>query len=329
VTVTAPTLPAGVDADSIVVIDSFVGGDYIRRMPTSRWTAADLPNLDGRTVVVTGASSGIGAVTARELARAGAHVVLAVRDVSKGERVAETITGSREVRRLDLADLATVRAFAEAWSGDLDILINNAGIMAVPQRPTVDGFESQFGTNHLGHFALTNLLLPRITDRVVTVSSTAHKLGRIRIDDLNYERTPYNAWRVYGQSKLANLLFTSELQRRLAATGSTVRALAAHPGYASTHLQGQTGSRVQDALAPLVNLIFAQSDEKGALPTLFAATQDLPGDSFVGPDGFQEMRGHPTLVGRTKYAADAEMARQLWDRSEALTGVRWPLAAAA
>jgi NAD(P)-dependent dehydrogenase (short-subunit alcohol dehydrogenase family) len=289
---------------------------------SSAWTAADLPDLAGRTVVVTGASSGLGAVTARELARAGAHVVLAVRDVAKGEGVAATITGDREVRALDLADLSSVRAFAAAWSGELDILINNAGIMAVPQGKTADGFESQIGTNHLGHFALTNLLLPHITDRVVTVSSGAHRIGKMHLEDLNWEQRRYDRWRVYGQTKLANLLFTSELQRRLTEAGSDVRTLAAHPGYASTHLQSHTGSGMQNLLMNVVgNRLLAQSDVMGALPTLFAATQDLPGDSFVGPDGFMEQRGHPHLVGRTKAAQDADVARRLWTLSEQLTGV--------
>src|SRR3954466_13788491 len=179
-------------------------------MASSKWTAADLPDLSGRTIVVTGASSGLGAVTARELARAGARVVLAVRDVAKGERVANGWAGSWEVRELDLASLASVHAFAAAWSGDLDVLINNAGIMAVPQGRTVDGFELQFGTNHLGHFALTNLLLGPVTDRVVTVSSGAHRIGKLHLDDLNWEQRRYDRWRVYGQSKLSNLLFTME-----------------------------------------------------------------------------------------------------------------------
>src|SRR4051812_37846683 len=172
-------------------------------MPSSsKWTSADLPDLSGRTIVVTGASSGLGAVTARELARAGAHVVLAVRDVAKGEAVAASLPGAREVRPLDLASLASVRTFAEGWSGDLDLLVNNAGIMAVPQGLTADGFELQLGTNHLGHFALTNLLLPRITDRVVTVSSAAHRVGRMDFDDLNWQRRRYDRWRAYGQAKL-------------------------------------------------------------------------------------------------------------------------------
>ena len=293
-------------------------------MTSSHWTAADLPTLDGRTVVVTGASSGIGTVAARELARAGAHVVLAVRDVAKGERVAATFTGEREVRRLDLTDLASVRAFADAWTGDLDILINNAGIMAVPEGRTVDGFELQIGTNHLGHFALTNLLLPNVTDRVVTVASGAHRLGAIDLQDLNWERRGYNAWRAYGQSKLANLLFTAELQRRLGAAGSSVRATAAHPGYSATHLQGNTGSRLQTALMGIANRVVAQSDAQGALPSLYAATQDIPGGSYVGPDGIGEFRGHPKLVDRSKAAKDAATARGLWDLSERLTGVSWP-----
>jgi NAD(P)-dependent dehydrogenase (short-subunit alcohol dehydrogenase family) len=303
-------------------LTSLSSATTLPRMPYSQWTAADLPDLAGRTVVVTGASSGLGAVTARELARAGAHVVLAVRDVAKGERVAEGITGDREVRALDLADLASVRAFAGAWTGDLDVLVNNAGIMAVPQATTVDGFEAQIGTNHLGHFALTNLLLPHITDRVVTVSSGAHRIGKMQLDDLNWEHRRYDRWRVYGQTKLANLLFTQELQRRLSEAGSPVRAVAAHPGYANTHLQSHTGSRINHVLMNVIgNRLMAQSDVMGALPTLYAATQDIPGDSFAGPDGFLEQRGHPKLVGRTKAAQDTEVARRLWDLSEQLTGV--------
>jgi NAD(P)-dependent dehydrogenase (short-subunit alcohol dehydrogenase family) len=291
---------------------------------SERWTAADLPDLAGRTVIVTGANSGIGLVTARELARVGAHVVLAVRDEERGRTAAEGITGSTEVRRLDLADLGSVRAFAGAWDGDLDVLINNAGVMAIPRQRSVDGFEMQFATNHLGHFALTNLLLPHITDRVVTVSSGAHRMGRIAIDDLNWERRPYRTWAAYGQSKLANLLFTLELQRRLTAAGSSVRALAAHPGYAATNLQSHTGNPMSAAMLAFANRMFAQSDAWGALPTLFAATQDLPGDSYVGPDGFQETRGHPTLVGRSAAAANADTAAALWAASEQLTGTTFP-----
>ncbi|MGH9270908.1 MAG: oxidoreductase, partial [Ilumatobacteraceae bacterium] len=255
------------------------------------------PDLSGRTVVVTGANSGIGLAAARQLAGVGAHVVLAVRDEAKGHDAQATIVGSTEMRRLDLADLSSVRAFAADWDGDIDVLINNAGVMALPERRTADGFEMQLGTNHLGHFALTNLLLPHLTDRVVTVSSGAHRMGRIDVDDLNWERRRYRSWPAYGQSKLANLLFTLELERRLAGAGSEVRALAAHPGYAATNLQSHTGNPVAKALMAVSNRVIAQSDERGALPVLYAATADLPGGSYVGPDGFQEARGHPTLVG--------------------------------
>jgi NAD(P)-dependent dehydrogenase (short-subunit alcohol dehydrogenase family) len=297
-------------------------------MPSHKWTAKDLPDLSGRTFVVTGANSGLGLIDGRELARAGAHVVLAVRDTAKGEQAARTLDGSPEVRKLDLADLASIRSFAENWDGDLDVLINNAGLMAVPQQRTRDGFEMQIGTNHLGHFALTNLLLPHITDRVVTLSSNAHRIGKLDVDDLNWERRSYQRWGAYGQSKLSNLLFTLELQRRLSAAGSDVRAVAAHPGYAATNLQSRTENVLQNALMAVGNRVLAQSDEMGALPTLYAATQDIPGGSFVGPDGLGEQRGHPTLVGRSGAASDGEAARRLWERSEELTGVRVPLAGA-
>jgi NAD(P)-dependent dehydrogenase (short-subunit alcohol dehydrogenase family) len=296
---------------------------------TPRWTAADIPAQDGRTVVVTGANSGLGLVTSRELARKGARVVLAVRDVARGERAAAGLDGDVSVRHLDLANLDSIRAFADGWTGDLDVLINNAGIMMVPAGRTPDGFELQFGTNHLGHFALTNLLLPHVTDRVVTVSSSMHRSGHIYLEDLNWENRPYNATRAYAQSKLANLLFTLELQRRLAASGSKVRALGSHPGYAATNLQGRSGSRLMDGGMKLGNRIFAQSDAQGALPTLAAATRDLPGGSYLGPDGFQEMRGYPTLVGRTPEASDPELARRLWEASARLTGIDYPAPAPA
>jgi NAD(P)-dependent dehydrogenase (short-subunit alcohol dehydrogenase family) len=291
---------------------------------TSRWTAADIPSQTGRTAVVTGANSGLGLATARELARAGASVVLAVRNLERGAQAAESIEGDVTVRQLDLADLASVRAFADGWTGDLDVLVNNAGIMMVPAGRTADGFELQFGTNHLGHFALTNLLLPHVTDRVVTVSSGLHRSGVIDLDDLNWRRRAYNATAAYGQSKLANLLFTLELQRRLTAAGSPVRALAAHPGYSATNLQGRTGNRVADGGMRLANLVIAQSDARGALPTLAAATRDLPGGSYLGPDGFQEMRGYPVLVGRSAAAGDPELARRLWEASVELTGTDLP-----
>ena len=280
-------------------------------------------------MVVTGANSGIGRIAARELARAGARVTLAVRDTAKGERAAAGMPGTVEVRRLDLADLASVRELADSWQGDLDILINNAGVMATPETRTKDGFELQIGTNHLGHFALTNLLLPRIRDRIVTVSSGAHRIGKIRLDDLNWEHGDYKRWPAYGQSKLANLLFTAELQRRLTDARSDVRAMAAHPGYSATNLQQHTGSFIQNTIMAISNRVIAQSEEMGALPTLYAATQDIPGDSFVGPDGFQEQRGHPTLVGRSGAARDQATAERLWELSEQLTGVSFPLTPAA
>src|SRR5918994_4228200 len=220
--------------------------------------------------------------------------------------------------------LATARALAAAGTGPLDVLVANAGIMAVPQARTADGFELQFGTNHLGPFALTNLLLPQITERVVTVSSGAHRFGNLELDDLNWQRRSYQPWRAYGQTKLANLLFTLELERRLEADGSRVRAYAAHPGYAATNLQGRTGNQIADRLVMVANKVIAQSEEMGALPILFAATQELPGASHVGPDRLTGRRGHPTLVGRSAEASDVDLAKKLWAVSEELTGVTYP-----
>jgi NAD(P)-dependent dehydrogenase (short-subunit alcohol dehydrogenase family) len=198
--------------------------------------------------------------------------------------------------------------------------------MVPPLGQTADGFELQFGTNHLGHFALTNLLLPEVRKRVVTVASGAHRFGAIDFDDLNWERKPYKRWRAYGQSKLANLLFTAELQRRLTDAGSPVLATAAHPGYAATNLQFHYGARAADLFNVISNKLFAQDAEAGAQPTIYAAVADIPGNSYVGPDGFQELRGKPTLVGRTAAAQDPDTARRLWDVSEQLTGVRFALA---
>jgi NAD(P)-dependent dehydrogenase (short-subunit alcohol dehydrogenase family) len=285
---------------------------------------SSIPAQAGRTVIVTGATSGLGRETSRTLAGAGARVVLAVRDPRRGAEVADSIGGITEVRQLDLADLSSVRRFADDWHEPVDVLVNNAGLMNVPQGRTKDGFETQFGTNHLGHFALTLLLLPRITDRVVTVSSGLHRRGTIVLDDLNWERRPYKGFPAYAQSKLANLLFTLELQRRLTADGSAVRALAAHPGYAATNLQSHSGNPWSNRFSRFGNAVFAQSAEMGALPTVYAATQDLPGGSYVGPAGMAEMRGYPTLVGRSAAASDLSMAAQLWEASEELTGVRYP-----
>jgi len=296
-------------------------------MTTSGITST--PDMSGRRVIVTGANSGIGRAAADAFARAGAAVVLAVRDVEKGEAAASSMPGESEVRRLDLASLASVREFAAATDHDVDLLINNAGVMAPPLTRTADGFELQFGTNHLGHFALTNLLLDRVTGRVVTVSSTGHRMGKIDFDDLNWERKPYSSWRAYGQSKLANLLFTAELQRRLSAAGSPVLATAAHPGYAATGLQFHSGNRVLDVVGRVGNRVVAQDADGGALPTLYAALAEIPGNSFAGPGGFMEQRGPAKLVGRSKAAADSEVARRLWEASEQLTGTGAQLGAAA
>ena len=289
------------------------------------FTAAQIPDLTGHTVVVTGGNSGIGRAAARALAARGARVVLAVRDPAKGRAAAATMTGEVVVRRLDLADLASVRAFAEKFTEPVDVLINNAGLMIPPLGRTADGFELQFGTNHLGHFALTNLLLHRIRQRVVTVSSGGHHAGTINFDDLNWRRRRYRAFSAYAQSKLANLLFTAELHRRLTEVGSPVLATAAHPGMAATNLLGHQRSPLQRLRTRLMNR-FAQSDDDGALPTLYAAVADVPGGSYAGPGGFLEGRGAPKLVGRSKAARDDAQARRLWTVSEELTGVTFPLA---
>ena len=298
-------------------------------MTTSTWSTQDIPDQSGRIAIVTGANSGIGRAAASALAERGARVVLAVRNAEKGARAAAGMPGTVEVRPLDLADLASVRAFTDGWEGEIDLLINNAGVMIPPLTRTADGFELQFGTNHLGHFALTNLLLEHVTGRVVTVSSTGHRIGTIDVDDLHGERKSSRAWRAYGQSKLANLLFTAELQRRLTAAGSAVLATAAHPGYASTNLQFHSENRLFDIISSIGNRLVAQDENGGSLPTLYAAEADVPGNSFAGPGGFMEQRGAPKLVGRSKAAQDSGVARRLWDVSERLTGVHFPLGAGA
>ena len=305
------------------------------------WTTADLPDLTGRVAVVTGANSGLGYETALALAGCGAQITMAVRDIAKGDNAATEMRRAHpdaviEVSELDLASLASIREFASRWSADhpngLDLLINNAGVMALPHRLTADGFEMQIGTNHLGHFALTGLLLPALVarhrSRVVTVSSFAHRMGRLSLDDLMGEKR-YRAWGAYGQSKLANLLFTGELQRRLDRAHLSVKAMAAHPGYSNTNLQSASakmkGQSFQATVTDRMNDVMAQSASMGALPTLFAATAPgLPGDSFVGPNGFMELRGYPQLVGRSARAADAADAAALWSASEQLTGVTYP-----
>jgi NAD(P)-dependent dehydrogenase (short-subunit alcohol dehydrogenase family) len=303
------------------------------------WTAADLPDLHGRIFVVTGGNSGIGLEAVRELSRRGARVLLACRDLRRGQAALADIlrdvpAASVEETELDLASLASVRTFAARFSERferLDALVNNAGVMAIPRRETADGFEMQLGTNHLGHFALTGLLLPRLLAtpgaRVVTVSSSVHRVGRIDFDDLMGERR-YSKWGTYAQSKLANLLFTYELQRRLAAAGSTAMAAACHPGYAATNLQF-VGARMDNAswterLMRLGNRLLAQDAAHGALPTLYAAAApDVRGGDFIGPDGFLGNRGHPRKTRSSRRSHDPEDARRLWEVSEKLTGVRY------
>ena len=281
--------------------------------------------MTGRTVVVTGANSGIGRVTARVLAERGARVVLAVRSMELGRAAAAGMAGDVAVRRLDLADLSSVRTFAQDFTEPIDLLINNAGVSLPPLTRTADGFELQLGTNHLGHFALTNLLLPQIRQRVVTVASLAHLVGSIDFADLNWNQKPYRANPAYAQSKLANLLFTAELQRRLTTVGSPVTAMAAHPGISATNLMRTEGRNLGFRLAKALIGALTQSEEDGALPTLYAATADLPGNSYAGPDGFLGLRGAPKLVGRATKARDTSTARRLWDISETLTGVTFPL----
>jgi NAD(P)-dependent dehydrogenase (short-subunit alcohol dehydrogenase family) len=304
------------------------------------WRATDIPSQRGRVAVVTGANSGIGLVTSRELARAGATVVLGCRDAGRGAAAVDRIRAdvpdaAVDLQPLDLASLHAIADFAgrvtSSYDG-IDLLVNNAGVMAIPRATTADGFEMQFGTNHLGHFALTLRLLDAMRDRpgsrVVTVSSTAHKTGRIDFDDLMSERS-YRKWLAYGQSKLANLLFAYELQRRLAASGAETISVAAHPGYAATNLQSvgprKSGNKVMGLLMSFGNRIFAQSDEDGALPSLYAATSpDAHGGEYYGPSGFQESRGAPKRVDSTARSKDTETAAQLWQVSEQLTGLRFP-----
>jgi NAD(P)-dependent dehydrogenase (short-subunit alcohol dehydrogenase family) len=304
-----------------------------------RWTAADMPDLGSRKIVVTGANSGIGYEAALEFARAHATVVLACRSLDRANAAAEQIRravsgAAVEAMELDLASLASVRAFAEAFKRthpSLDVLVNNAGVMALPYRKTADGFEMQIGTNHLGHFALTGLLLDPLLAadgaRVVTVSSTAHRFGKIRFDDLNWERG-YRKWMAYCQSKLANLLFMFELNRKAHRAGAKLISVACHPGYAATNLQAagprMTGAAFMEWGSEWANRILAQSAAMGALPTLYAAAApDVKGGDYIGPDGFQEMWGHPAKVSCSAAARDEAIAARLWSVSEDLTHVRY------
>jgi NAD(P)-dependent dehydrogenase (short-subunit alcohol dehydrogenase family) len=302
----------------------------------TRWTAEEIPDQQGRVAIVTGANSGLGLVTATELARAGATVVLAARDSRKADgaraEIASDVPSAQlDPRTLDLADLDSVRGFAEEVAKahpSLDLLVNNAGVMMPPRQQTADGFELQFGTNHLGHFALSGLLIAglgtRSDARVVTVSSLEHRAGRLDFDDLQSERE-YSPRGAYQQSKLANAVFGLELDRRLRAAGIGIKSVIAHPGYSATNLQisGPTGA--MKALLRVTNAIVAQPAKRGAWPLLYAATAPgVEGGQFIGPDGFRELRGHPTSVEPVGRARDPEVGRRLWEVSEELTGVRYP-----
>lgn len=274
--------------------------------------------------MITGATSGIGRATAVALAGRGARIVMAVRDTAKGERVADALPGARGghlVRELDLADLGSVRRFAAGFGEPVDVLVNNAGVSVQQLQRTVDGHEVQFGVNHLGHFLVTTLLLPQITGRVVTVASQAERMARLELDDVDWRRRPFNGSKAYADSKLANLLFTLELDRRLRESGSEVRALAAHPGLVVTAIYDHpAGHRpgVWDRLLP----VLGQQPEAGALPVLLAATGDLPGGTFTGPRHLMHLRGGATVIGRSARAKDADAAARLWALSEQMTDVR-------
>lgn len=295
-----------------------------------QWDSRLILDQSGKVVIITGASSGLGFETARLLAGKHARVVMAVRNTAKGREAAARIKkeypkADVDVVQLDLADLASVRKFAKDFRkgySRLDLLINNAGVMAPPYGKTADGFEMQFGTNHLGHFALTLLLLDMLKkvpgSRVVTVSSGAHAFGMLDFGDLNWEKRRYNAWQAYGDSKLANLYFTRELQRRLDGEDADVLAVAAHPGWAATELQRHQW------WVRLLNGLFAQPPGMGALPTLYAATaQDVHGAEYFGPGGKGGLRGYPVRVQSNKRSRDMAVAGRLWDVSEEMTGVRW------
>ncbi|MFB1295995.1 SDR family NAD(P)-dependent oxidoreductase [Mycobacterium sp. pW049] len=298
----------------------------------SDWTTADIPDQSGRTAVITGANTGLGFETAKALAEKGARVVIAVRDTAKGEAAAARITGDVDVQELDLTSLASIHAAAEALKSrfdTIDLLINNAGVMTTPKGTTKDGFELQFGTNHLGHFAFTGLLLDKLLDvdgaRIVTVSSNGHKMGgAIHWDDLQWERS-YSRMGAYTQSKLANLLFTYELQRRLAPRGKTI-AVAAHPGTATTELARSLPRPVERAFLAAAPVLFAQTPDGGALPTLRAATDPgVLGGQYYGPDGIGQQRGAPVVVASSAQSYDVDQQRRLWEISEELTKVVFPV----
>lgn len=303
-----------------------------------KWTIEKMGNLNGKVVIVTGANSGLGYYTTLAFARKGAEVIMAVRNLEKGKSAAKNIKASMnradlKLMQLDLADLDSVKSFADNFKKEykkLNILVNNAGLMALPESRTKQGFEMQFGVNHLGHFALTLLLADMLTktenSRIVTVSSLAHKIGRINFSDLNWNSS-YKKWAAYGQSKLANLLFTEELQRRLKESGKSSIAVSAHPGYAATNLQTKgaimEGSKINKWFNEMANKIFAQSAEMGALPTLYAAVDpELNGAEFIGPDRLGGLKGNPTIAKVNGNKLDPEVARKLWEVSEELTGLK-------
>ena len=299
-------------------------------MQNGNWTAEDIPNQAGKTAIVTGSSSGIGFEAARVLANKGASVVIAVRSSDKGKAAADKITAQNkdadvEVLKLDLANLAAVKEFADEFKkthSQLDLLINNAGVMIPPYSKTADGFELQFGTNHLGHFALTAHLLDVLTNtkgaRIVNVSSGAHKVGNLNFDDLTWEKRGYSSWKAYGDSKIANLYFTFELNKKLKAHGFDTIATAAHPGWTATELQRHSG------IIETLNGVFAQNISMGALPTLRAAfDENAKGADYFGPNGLMEMWGYPVKVEPNSLAKDEKIAAELWSVSEDLTGVKY------
>jgi NAD(P)-dependent dehydrogenase (short-subunit alcohol dehydrogenase family) len=291
-------------------------------MTTQPWR--EVPRQDGRRFIVTGASSGLGLETAKALAAQGASVVLAVRNLDRGRAAAEQMEGDVRLGLLDVADLSSVRAFAETVDG-VDVLINNAGALALPFSLSPDGVELHFATNHLGHFALTNLLLPKVTDRVVVVSSPSHRHGELDLDDLDWSRRTYKPYAAYADSKLANMLFMAELQRRLTASASRLRVTAAHPGSTATAITGSTGSPLKTFVGKHGIKLVGMAAWQGALTTLYAATMDVPGNTYVGPHRLREMNGWPTAVGRSQRALDPDLAKQLWTVSERLSGVEFPL----